>query len=153
MTIAPVQKAFDEAMQDVYRRAWQECGYKASYFHRMLNQHGGVGTAKLLLATDDVRYGFRELWEHGRVDLTVEAQVLRKEFRGLFTDKELERARERLLAHGYDPDREDAAPSHKEKQHIIQRASRRRDQIAEEWREKGIHVDVVDLIREGREDL
>lgn len=54
-----------------------------------------------LLAASVVSDGFRALWERGRLDLTVEALVLRPEFRELFDDQELETARTRLEELGY----------------------------------------------------
>jgi hypothetical protein len=40
--------------------------------------------------------GFTRLWELKRLDLTVEALALREPWRRLFTDVELEKARQRL---------------------------------------------------------
>jgi hypothetical protein len=94
---------FHEAMVEIYLRAKAECGYNAVRFLQMLAEHGGLGTAKRLLASDDIQYGFTELWERGRVDPTVEAHVLKDEFEGLFSAEERQRARSRLKAHGYEP--------------------------------------------------
>ena len=41
------------------------------------------------------------MWEKGRLDLTVEAIVLRSEFQQFFTDEEVETARQRLEQLGY----------------------------------------------------
>ncbi len=89
-------KQFDAAMRDVYVRAKREAGYDATAYLRMLADHGGLGTAKRLLATDSVSAGFVALWERNRVDLAVENVVLQPEFASLFTDGELETARRRL---------------------------------------------------------
>jgi len=102
--MTPREQEFHNAMVDIYRRARTECRYNAIRFLQMLTDYGGLGTAKRLLASDEVQYGFTELWEHGRLDLTVEAHVLQPEFRDLFTDVELQRAKSRLTAHGYDTD-------------------------------------------------
>jgi len=87
---------FDRAMRSVYTRARSEAGYNAPLFLRMLSEHGPVQTAHRLLAATHVSEGFTALWEKGRLDLTVEAVVLQPEFRGLFTEEELETARGRL---------------------------------------------------------
>jgi hypothetical protein len=47
--------------------------------------------------------GFTALWERRRLDLTVEATVLRKEFEPLFTPDELDTAGRRLEQYGYRP--------------------------------------------------
>ena len=88
-------------MFDIYRLAKSACGYDARRFHQMLSEFGGLNTAKRLLATDEIQYGFTELYFCGRLDLTVEAHVVKPEFRGLFTEEELRRARQRLEALRY----------------------------------------------------
>ena len=83
-------------MQSVYTRARSEAGYNATLFLRMLSEYGPVQTAHRLLAATHVSDGLTALWEKGRLDLTVEAVVLRPEFRGLFTEEEIEIAEGRL---------------------------------------------------------
>jgi hypothetical protein len=46
--------------------------------------------------------GFTTLWEHGRLDLSVEAHVLRPEFVGLFSAEERAIAAKRLSDYGYE---------------------------------------------------
>lgn len=101
-TGAGVDKDFGLAMKDVYVRAKQEVGYNATAYLRMLADHGGLGTAKRLLASSSVSDGFVALWERGRIDLAVENVVLRPEFASLFTDEELDIARDRLREYGFD---------------------------------------------------
>ncbi len=93
---------FHQAMRDVYRRAKDEAGYNASRFLTMISEIGGLETAHCLLAEGVESEGFIALWERGRLDLTVEAHVLRPEFADLFSERELEVARHRLEELGYD---------------------------------------------------
>ncbi|MFW6642072.1 GmrSD restriction endonuclease domain-containing protein [Nocardiopsis algeriensis] len=95
------EKAFHRAMVSVYERAKEEAGYTPSFFLGMLADLGALGTARKLLAAPAVSDGFSNLWERGRLDLTVEAVVLRPEFAELFTAEELDRARGRLEQFGY----------------------------------------------------
>lgn len=104
MTEAERRAAFNLAMKDVYVRAKKEAGYNATAYLRMLADHGGVETARRLLASPGVSDGFVALWERDRVDLAVENVVLRPEFADLFTDEELEIARQRLREYGLDVD-------------------------------------------------
>jgi hypothetical protein len=90
-------------MLDVYRRAKREAGYNAAYFLQMVEEVGGLEAARRLLRTGSVSSGFSALWEKGRLDLSVEAVVLRDRFAGLFTDDELDIARNRLAEYGYRP--------------------------------------------------
>ncbi len=97
-----LEKAFEEAMYDVYRNALTECGYNASYFHQMLGDRGGVGTAKRLISAGDFQYGFTKLWELGRLDITMEAEIWdNPKWHRLFTDGELREVERRLRAYGY----------------------------------------------------
>jgi hypothetical protein len=94
--------AFNLAMKDVYVRAKREAGYNATAYLRMLADFGGIGTAHRLLAGSGVSDGFVALWERGRVDLAVENVVLRPEFAELFSEEELDTARDRLQQYGYE---------------------------------------------------
>jgi len=57
-------------------------------------------TARRLLNASTVSQGFSALWEKGRLDLTVEALVIQGDFPSLFTDAEVESARQRLAQFG-----------------------------------------------------
>jgi hypothetical protein len=97
-----LEQAFHRAMIDVYRCAKAEISYTATRFFQMVDESGGLGAAKSLLAAPGVSDGFTVLWERGRLDLTVEAHVLRPEFRSLFTEEELATARRRLREYGFE---------------------------------------------------
>jgi hypothetical protein len=94
------EQAFHLAMVSIYRQAKRDLGYNASRFLQMLDQ-GGLTAARQLLHAPGVSEGFTKLWEHRRLDLTVEAHVLKPEFQHLFTPQELDIARSRLREYGY----------------------------------------------------
>ncbi|MCY9784219.1 DUF262 domain-containing protein [Nocardiopsis sp. EMB25] len=98
---APPTADFGAAMLSIYERARSEADYTATFFLGMLSELGPLGTARKLLNAPAVSDGFANLWERGRLDLTVEALVLRPEFEALFTAEELDRARTRLAQFGY----------------------------------------------------
>ena len=93
---------FDNDMMGVYRAAKSDCRYNAVRFLEMLHELGGLQTAQRLLSTEGAQYGFQKLWECGRLDLTVECLVLRQQYRSIFEKSELDKARKRLRAYGYD---------------------------------------------------
>jgi hypothetical protein len=62
----------------------------------MLLEYGGGETARRLLRKDDISDGFTTLWERKRLDLPVEAYLLRPEYAPLFTQEERAIARARL---------------------------------------------------------
>lgn len=90
-----LEKRFEQEMIDIYTTAKKECGYNASRFLQMLGDKGGLDTVK--------QDGFTTLWEHRRLDLSVEAHVLKPEYEDLFTDEERRICRERLKEFGYMP--------------------------------------------------
>ena len=99
MTI--LEKRFEQEMIDIYMIAKKECGYNASRFLQMLGAKGELAAAKQLISKPGGTDGFTTLWEHGRLDLSVEAHVLNAEYAELFTDEERRMCRERLEQFGY----------------------------------------------------
>jgi len=78
--------------------------YVPTYFLRMLDKYGGLGTAKRLLVKNDRQTRLFKLYELGLLDESMEAVVLQERFRPLFTDEELAEARRRLEELGYSQD-------------------------------------------------
>jgi len=99
-----IEKQFTEAMFNIYRRAKTEAKYNATVFLGMLTDRGGLGTAKYLINSDKPSDGYTNLYERGRLDLTVEAMVIENpRWHSLFTENELIRARKRLDEYQYQP--------------------------------------------------
>ena len=98
-----LEERFQEEMLRIYREA-TKFGYYPTYFLRMVNEQGGLATAKQLLGGDEASSGFTRLWEERRLDLSVEAVVLHEPWRSLFTEDELNKARRRLEELGYYPE-------------------------------------------------
>ena len=96
-----LESRFHMAMVGIYETARVECRYTATRFLQMLSTQGGLATARALLATEAPSDGFTRLWECGRLDLTVEAHVLKAEFEPLFSESERATARRRLQEYGY----------------------------------------------------
>ena len=100
MTIS-LENQFHQAMLNIHEQAKRECNHNATYFIRMVSEHGGLETAHRLLASNEPQYGFTALWECGRLDLSVEAHVLKHEFSSLFTGEEKDMVRNRLAEFDY----------------------------------------------------
>ena len=93
-----LEARFHEAMLQLYHEVVDA---KIGNWHPTLllqsvNQNGGLVTAKKYLCDPDVTEGFIKLWEADRLDLAVEALVLREPWRELFTPDELKVAEQRL---------------------------------------------------------
>ena len=93
-----LKKNFGKEMEQIYFRALDEEKYRATRFLHMVHEKGGWETAKYLLAQPTISDGFAELWQRGRLDLTVEALVILDPWKQLFTDQEQAVARKRLEA-------------------------------------------------------
>jgi hypothetical protein len=100
---AVLLRRFDEAMMSIYVRAMNEAGYKATIYHRMLCERGGLETASYLLHSPKISEGFENLWQRKRLDLTVEALVLDPQWEVLFSEADREIARKRLSDYEYIP--------------------------------------------------
>ena len=95
---------FQAAMFKIYQRVKAEAHHNASVFFHMLNERGGVATAKALINAPSPSDTYTKLWELNRLDLTVEAEVAENEqWLNLFSGDKISRARERLAKYGYVP--------------------------------------------------
>lgn len=90
---------FHEEMLSLYDRTGRATGgsYWPSFFLRAVRQDGGLAVAKKLLAPNTKSTGFGRLVEVSRADLSVEAIALDGRFRHLFSGRELDVARKRLV--------------------------------------------------------
>jgi hypothetical protein len=102
MASADLERRFHHAMLSLYE-VWRDaCGYRAIYFGRMVRNRGGLEAARRLLKKAGVSQGFQALHKLGKLHLTMEAMIVESaEWRSLFTEAELQVARERLREHGY----------------------------------------------------
>ena len=96
-----LERAFHEAMLNTYRTALSECQYRATRFVQMVEQQGGVSAARQLLNSPGHPDGLTRLWELGRLDISMEALVLKSQWTSLFTKEELRIARQRLRDSGF----------------------------------------------------
>ncbi len=96
-----LKEKFHRRMITIYETAKAECGYNPSYFIESVEQRGGLGTAKELLAKKGHSDGLTRLWEEGRLDISLEAAVLEAQWAPLFTEQELASAKRRLTALDY----------------------------------------------------
>lgn len=92
---------FHGRMIEIYETGKRECGYNATRFFQLVCESGGVEAAQQLLRKEGISEGLKILWEHGRLDISMENAVLEDRWRQLFTAGELETARSRLEDLGF----------------------------------------------------
>jgi hypothetical protein len=95
-----LESEFQAAMETTYKEG-AERGYYPTYFMQVLHKHGGVGTAKRLLAKQEPQTGLMKLYELGLLDSSMEAYVIKERYQPLFTEEEIAEARRRLEDLGY----------------------------------------------------
>ena len=100
--MALLEQEFHRAMFEAYKRAKSEYRYNATRFLQMLDEHGGVSTAHILLQAEGVSEGYIALWERGGLEITVESLVLNPRWKSLFSPEELQTARRRLQKYDFD---------------------------------------------------
>src|ERR1700730_11487687 len=99
-----VADRFTSECWDASARLKKELRYNATRFNQMLEEHGGVETARRLINSADPSQGFGVLWESQRLELSVEALAMLPWYAPLFTAPELSLARRRLIDHRFDVD-------------------------------------------------
>lgn len=112
-----LEKQFTERLLEAAKIAKTECNYNPSVFLKMLSDYGGIGTARRLIAAKTISDGFEKLWRLKRLDLTVEAIVLEAKWKSIFSDAELEIAKDRLKKARYEFPDSDFHESGREEEH------------------------------------
>jgi hypothetical protein len=97
------EQRLHRALIGSYETAKRELGYNATRFLQMIGELGATETARRLAADPQLSEGFERMWEEQRLELTVEAQVVRPEFEGLFPAEVRQQAEKKLREVGWKP--------------------------------------------------
>ena len=92
------EAALEEALEDLYQE-WGALGFWAKRLHQKFSPRrkkyiGGIAAIRSVLTGRT--YGFSFLRKHKRLDLSVEALVLKPQWKYLFCDEDRALARKRL---------------------------------------------------------
>ena len=93
---------FHHEMFDNHVNSAEECHWRLLDFLRMIVEHGAVRAAKMHINSSEESDGFTKIRGFGRLDLSFEANAIKKEYETLFTAEERAAAKERLEKHGYE---------------------------------------------------
>jgi hypothetical protein len=91
---------FSSDMESIYHTA-SKLGYTPTFFWKMVQSMGGYQAAKKLIYTKNPSSGLTRLWDLRRLDLSVEAHVIKPEYSSLFSEEERRICTERLESFGY----------------------------------------------------
>ena len=98
------EQEFHREMLAGSERLKKEIGYNPTRFNQMVAENGGPEAVRQLLTGRDASDGFTMLWEHRRLEMSVEAAALLPWYATLFSEDERSTARRRLTEHGFDLD-------------------------------------------------
>jgi hypothetical protein len=99
-----LEKECDRAIVKLYRTICREV-YDPTMFYQMIGRQGALDAARSLLRERNYHSGFARLRLENRLDLTVEAFILRNtRYYPLFTEQMLNNARKKLDELGYNED-------------------------------------------------
>jgi len=91
-----LEAQFTQALEGTVEAA-RTRGYIPTYFMQMLSEHGGVETARRLLAKSEPQAGLFKLWNLGILHESMEAVICDNlKYQALFTPEEIREARRRL---------------------------------------------------------
>jgi 5-methylcytosine-specific restriction protein A len=99
------ENQFNEKVFEIYELAKKLCNYNATRFLQKIRRDGGINAAKAWLnpkyKNQPPTDGFIKLMQNGRLDISLEALVLRNPWHIFFTSDELDNAKTRLQNYGY----------------------------------------------------
>lgn len=96
-----LEKSFHDDIVKTCNRMKKEAGCNPTHFLKNLSTLGGVQAAKIMIAKNSDAETFTRLWEKKKLSLSVEAQVIKSDYRELFTEEEIKICVKRLRDYGY----------------------------------------------------
>lgn len=96
-----LQEQFQATLLATCQQALNEVGCPMTRLMQTITKRGGVATVQEILRRGRLSDGFDTLEKAGRLELSLEAVVIKKEFGQLFTDDEVNACYAALLEGGY----------------------------------------------------
>ncbi len=100
----PVEQHLWDELRAGMQQLKQEIGYNPREFKAMIGEHGPAEACRQLIKSPSPSTGFAKLWEHGKLDMSVEAVAVLPWYTTLFNDEDRQLARHRLLDYKFDVD-------------------------------------------------
>ncbi|OON91162.1 MAG: hypothetical protein ATN32_02480 [Candidatus Epulonipiscium fishelsonii] len=107
-----IKQKFNKEVINTYKRIATEVKYKSSGLLAQINKYGGYEASIKYIMTDANTVDFGVLWEFQRLDLSIEALIIKQDYKSLFPDYILEFCENRLKEYNYAPN--NIAPKHVE---------------------------------------
>ena len=100
-----LKKAFHQEMINLCKRRNQELKYKSTRLLDFINKYGGYEAAVKYITTESNVQDFAILWEHERLDLSVEALITKPHYEVLFLEDILKYCDQKLKQYSYAPNK------------------------------------------------
>ncbi|ONI46748.1 hypothetical protein AN644_02630 [Candidatus Epulonipiscium fishelsonii] len=100
-----LKQKFNKEVINTYKRIATEVKYKSSGLLTQINKYGGYEASLKYIMTDANTMDFSVLWEYQRLDLSIEALILKEDYKSLFPDYILEFCKNRLKEYNYAPNK------------------------------------------------
>ncbi|PEI94989.1 hypothetical protein CN679_04860 [Bacillus pseudomycoides] len=85
--LSELELLFHRDMQSIFKKA-RDLGYNAQRFIDEVNSDGGYFETKYFIQSKEPEEAFTRLWQLNRLELTVEALILKPEYISLITEEE-----------------------------------------------------------------
>lgn len=95
VTVTPLEKEFTKELLDNVAEM-KQYGYNPTIYTRMISENGAVNAAKKLVVKDVQSSGFATLIMLSKLELSVEASVIKDKYKDLFTDAEIQNSIRKL---------------------------------------------------------
>jgi hypothetical protein len=96
-----LRSSFHQKMVNAIQTCIRELHYNPTLVSQRIGEYGAVETAHWIMRLTGETTGFTKLWEAGRLDLSVEAIILRPEYAPLFSLEERREAYDCLAEYHY----------------------------------------------------
>lgn len=93
--MTPLEREFTKELLDNVAEM-KQYGYNPTIYTRMISENGAVNAAKKLVVKDVQSSGFATLIMLRKLELSVEASVIKDKYKDLFTDAEIQNSIRKL---------------------------------------------------------
>ena len=105
LTTEALKKSFHEEIINLYKKITKMVKYKPTRLMDYINKYGGYEAAVKYISTESNVQDFAVLWEHERLDLSVEALITQEKYRPLFSEDILAFCDRKLKEYSYAPNK------------------------------------------------
>lgn len=96
-----LERKFEQELVHTVEQQQLVCGWNPVRFLQGVSKYGAVSAVKRLIARGTPSESLERLAELGRLELSLEALAVKKEYAPLFTDDEVNACFDSLCAYGY----------------------------------------------------